>query len=398
MTVSPARQTTDRLPVLGLLVLAAAIFVCVTSEFLPTGLLPQMARGLNVSTADAGLLISIYAGTVVVSTAPMARITAHLPRKPLILICLGVFALMNVATAFAPTFAFVAVSRVIAGVAHGLFWAVVGAYAAHLVPKHLIARAVAITSGGVSAAFVLGVPIGTAVGVATDWRVAFASVGGVVVVIALLLARFLPPVQHLVPLATGEVLLPARKDPSLIPILVLCAITAVIMLGQNAIYTYIVPFYTDAAGFAPSQTGGLLFLFGGAGAVGLVLVGIVGARFPRSSMIVAFVVVAVSVFVIGLAPMATPLVLVALVVWAIAMGGGPALLQTRLMHVASRRLRDQAAAWFTVSFNIAIGAGAFLGSLVLRFAEIGVLPFLAAALIAAGVVLLVSTERMFRHT
>ncbi|MEY2848446.1 MAG: hypothetical protein RI885_1111 [Actinomycetota bacterium] len=394
MNESPSRVDADRLPVLGLLMLAAAIFVCVTSEFLPTGLLPQLAADLDVSTADVGLLVTVYAGTVVVSTAPMAKLTSRLPRKPLILLALAVFAITNVATAFAPSFAFVVVARVIAGVAHGLFWAVVGAYAAHLVAKPMLARAVAITSSGATAAFVLGVPVGTAIGTAFDWRVAFASIGVSIVVIGLLIARFLPPVEHLVTLATGEIPVPARKDPTLVPVLVLCAIIIAIMLGQNSFYTYIVPFLIDEAGFDPSATSGLLFLYGAAGAAGLLLVGIVGPRHPKASLIGSFVIVALSVLVIGLVPLATPVVLVSLVLWGIAFGGGPALLQTRMLQSASRALRDQASAWFTVSFNLAIGGGALLGSLVLRASDVGVLPFVESAIILVAVVVIVLTDRM----
>lgn len=394
MNASSSRVDADRLPVVGLVMLAAAIFLCVTSEFLPTGLLPQLADGLDVSTADVGLLVTVYAGTVVISTAPMARLTSRLPRKPLILLALTVFAVTNIATAFAPSFAFVVVARVVAGVAHGLFWAVVGAYAAHLVPKRMLARAVAITSSGATAAFVLGVPVGTAVGTAFDWRVAFAAIGVAIIVIGLLIAMFLPPVEHLVPLATGEIPLPARKDPSLVPVLVLCGIIITIMLGQNIFYTYIVPFLVDVAGFDPSATSGLLFLYGAAGAVGLVLVGFVGPRAPKAGLIGSFAIVAGAVVTIGLFPTVTPVVLIGLVLWGIAFGGGPALLQTRMLQTASRSLRDPASAWFTVSFNLAIGGGALIGSFVLRFADVGVLPFIEAVIIAVAVVLMIVTDRM----
>src|SRR5699024_3826969 len=54
----------QRFPWVGLLTLAGAIFVSVTSEFLPTGLLPDMARDLDVSLSTAGLLVTVFAGTV----------------------------------------------------------------------------------------------------------------------------------------------------------------------------------------------------------------------------------------------------------------------------------------------------------------------------------------------
>ncbi|MET0806383.1 MAG: MFS transporter, partial [Lacisediminihabitans sp.] len=151
-------------PWVGLLVLACAIFVSVTSEFLPTGLLPDIAAGLTVSASQVGFLVTVFAGTVVLSTTPLAALTRNFSRKSLVVVVLLIIAASGVLAAVAPTYAVLVVARVIGGLAHGLFWAVVGAYAAHLVPKHQIGRAVAITSGGGTAAFVLGVPLGTALG------------------------------------------------------------------------------------------------------------------------------------------------------------------------------------------------------------------------------------------
>ena len=139
-------KTDTTFPWLGLLTLGGAIFVSVTSEFLPTGLLPEMAEGLGVSQSRIGLLVTVFAGTVVLSAAPLTSLTRHLRRKPLIVIVLVAFAASNFMGALAPNYEVVVASRVLGGLAHGLFWAVVGAYPGHLVQKAQLARAVAITS------------------------------------------------------------------------------------------------------------------------------------------------------------------------------------------------------------------------------------------------------------
>ena len=102
----------------------------------------------------------------------MTALTRRYPRKTLVVVVLIGFALSNLLTAVGPTYEIVIVSRIIGGLAHGLFWAVVGAYAAHLVPKEQLGRAIAVTAAGASAAFVLGVPLGTALGHALGggWR------------------------------------------------------------------------------------------------------------------------------------------------------------------------------------------------------------------------------------
>lgn len=384
-------------PWVGLFILAGTIFVCVTSEFLPTGLLPDLAEGLGVSQSQVGLLVTVYAGTVVVSAPLLTSLTRRFPRKALVIIVLCTFALTNVAVALAPNYAVVVVARIVGGLAHGLFWAVVGAYAGYLVPKQQLARAVAITSAGATTAFVLGVPLGTALGHALGWQLAFVVMAVAIGVLTILVVFFLPPVRHVEHLRTGEIPLPARRDPSVFGVVVICAITAVIMIGQNLFYTYIVPFYTDVVGFSDDSVSVLLFVYGGAGAVGLVLVGIVGARYPKASLALSFAIVAVAVLLIGLFPGQMWLVIAALIVWGIAFGGGPALLQTRMLHTASVRVRDLASAWFTVSFNVGIGGGALIGGLLYDGFGLGVLPFFEAAIVAAGVVLILVSDRILHR-
>ncbi|MFP7762103.1 MFS transporter [Marisediminicola sp. LYQ85] len=381
-------------PWFGLVILSGAIFVCVTSEFLPTGLLPQLAEGLAVTESQVGLLVTVYAGTVVVSAPILTTLTRRFDRKTLVIVVLTTFALTNVLVALAPNFAVVVVARMLGGLAHGLFWAVVGAYSGYLVPREQLARAVAITSAGATTAFVLGVPVGTALGTALGWRMAFVVMAVTIVVLTVLVVFFLPAVKHGVELRTGEIPLPARKDKSIPGVVLLCAIVAVIMIGQNLFYTYIVPFYTGVSGFAESSVSVLLFVYGGAGAVGLILVGIVGARYPRASLAGAFAIVAIAVTVIGLVPEQRIIVVVALIVWGIAFGGGPALLQTRMLQTASVRVRDQASAWFTVSFNVGIGGGAFIGGQLYDTVGLETLPFFEASIVAAGVVLIVASDRV----
>jgi len=367
-------------------VLAGAIFVSVTSEFLPVGLLPDMAGELDVDESRIGLLVTIFAGTVVLSTTPLAALTRNYSRKYLVVFVLLVVAAGNIIAATAPSYEILVGARVIGGLAHGLFWAVVGAYAAHLVPKHQIGRAVAITSGGGTAAFVLGVPLGTALGHALGWRLAFAVIGVIVVVLSLLVLKFLPAVDHRVTLATGEIPLPMRKDRSIPGVIVLCLIIVVVMTGHNLFYTYISPWLIEVGGFEKDAIAILLFLFGGAGAIGLVLAGLVSDRYPRGGLVIATVLVAASVLVLGVFSGSQVVIVVALVLWGMAFGGLPAMLQTRMLHTASARLRDLAAALFTTSFNFAIGFGALVGGLLLDGVGIISLPFIDVAIISVGVV------------
>lgn len=378
-------STPTSFPTVGLTVLAGAIFVSVTGEFLPTGLLPDMARGLDVSEAQVGLLVSVFAATVVLAAAPLAALTRDYSRKRLVVVVLALNALATLGAALAPTYELLIGARIVGGLAHGLFWAIVGSYSAHLVPKHLLPRAIAITGAGGSAAFVLGVPLGTALGHALGWRLAFAVIAAAMVVLTVLVLFFLPPVDHRVSLATGEIPLPTRKDPTLSAVLGICLLIVLAVGGQNIFYTYVAPFIIGPVGFDPTWVSPLLFVYGGAGAIGLVVSGLVAGRYPLQAIIISVAVSAVAVALLATFTQIHWLVVVLVVIWGLVQGALAPLLQTRMMQVASPRIRDLASAGMTTSFNIGIGGGALVGAGLLDSWGILALPYTAAAIMTLSI-------------
>lgn len=386
---SPARTG---FPLFPLLLLSGAIFVSVTSEFLPTGLLPDMAKDLDVSESRVGLLVTVFAATVVVSTAPLAVITRQLSRKWLMVGLLLTFALSNVFAAIAPTYELLVAARILGGLAHGLFWAVTGPYASHIVRKDQLARALSVTGAGGTLAFIIGVPVGTALGHALGWRLAFVAMAGVVVLFTIFIIAFLPPVKHLEDLATGEIRLPARRDPTVPAVLVVCFTVILVMTGHNLLYTYIAPWLIDVAAFSPDAVPGSLFAYGTAGAVGLILAGVFGDRFPRATVTVFLVGIMAAVALLMASASIPWLVVGSLILWSASFGGLPSIMHARNLQLASHNIRDLASAWLTTSFNLAIGGGALLGGLMLDGFGIGVLPWGLIALVAAGLVFVLITD------
>jgi len=393
-----------------LLLLSAGIIAAVTSEFLPIGLLPQLRDELGVSEAQVGLLVTVFAASVVVATAPLTHLTRRVPRKTLLLVLLGVFALANLVAALAPGYAVLVVARVVGGAAHGVFWAVVTPYAARLVPPERLARAVAVVAAGATVATVAGVPLGTLLGAAVGWRASFAVIAGLVVVIALAIVAVLPPVAHAAtdPATDAATGTRPRRDPTLAPVLLLCATVVLVTLGHSAFYTYIAAWVIDVAGFATGAVAPVMLAFGAAGAAGVALAGVLGDRYPRALLpiMLAGVIAAVAgLAVIGLgaislganglgAASADPVVVVVLIVaWSAFLGGVPVIFQARLLQLASPALRDIGAAWITVAFNVGIGGGALLGGVVLEVWSLAALPVVAGALLGAGLVLVVVALR-----
>ncbi|MCI4656597.1 MFS transporter [Cryobacterium zhongshanensis] len=458
-TGSVASTPPARFPWIGLLALSGAVFLSVTSEMLPTGLLPEMSADLGVPQSQTGLLVSWFAFTVVLTSTPLALLTKRLPRHGLIVFVLLVFALSNVLTALAPSYELVVATRVLGGLAHGLFWGVVGAYSAHLVPKEQIGRAISITISGGTLAFVFGVPLGTAAGHALGWRLSFVLLAVLMLIGAALVWRFLPKVEHYVapprsdrgapaqatdaaasaldasnasaasvqpasasgsdpasvtapasvpdpasaPLtvpaqaAAPRPQAPARRDPTIAPVALICVIAALIMIGHYSFYTYIAPFLIDGLGVDPSAIAPFLFAYGIAGAVGLLLSGTVFSARPQLGIVLGLVVSAVSVSALSIWSGMLPVAIVAFLLWGIAFGALPALLQTRLMHTASRRIRDTASAFYTTAFNTGIGGGALLGGILLERSGITSVPFVYVGILVAALVLVLVSQLVIRR-
>src|SRR3954468_11687965 len=154
----------------GLLSLALASCLAVTTEVLPVGLLPDIGATFAVSDSVTGLLVSLYAVMVAVLAVPLTIATSRFGRKPLLLTTLLGYALSNTLVAAAPVFAAVAIGRTLGGITHALFFSLVIGYAPRLVSRADVGRALAVAASGATSGMVLGVPLSTSLGNATGWR------------------------------------------------------------------------------------------------------------------------------------------------------------------------------------------------------------------------------------
>ncbi|RUQ44224.1 MFS transporter, partial [Corynebacterium pseudodiphtheriticum] len=78
-----------------ILLLSAAGFTVLTTEFVIVGLLPSIARDLNVSVSQAGLLVTLFAFTVAAFGPFLTAYFARFPRKRLFITILVMFGVAN---------------------------------------------------------------------------------------------------------------------------------------------------------------------------------------------------------------------------------------------------------------------------------------------------------------
>lgn len=381
----PARTFRQSLP--GLLSLALASCLAVTTEMLPIGLLPGIGATFGTSDATTGLLVSLYALMVAGLAVPLTLLTARFPRKPLLLSTVAGYALSNALVALAPSFAVLAAGRVVGGITHALFFALCIGYVPRLVDGALVGRALSIATGGASAGFVLGVPVSTSLGNAVGWRLSFGLLAGLAALTVLLMARLLPAVGSHNPAKTAETR-SGRRDLGAVAVA-----NTLTYLGQFTLYTFISVLLLGA-GATPALIGPILLVCGACGLIGLWLAGRGLDHNPRRATLLSLgtAVLAVGAFGVGY-PALIPMVIAA-AVWNGAFGGVPLIYQACSVrtHAVSP---EMAGAWVNSTANIGIAGGAALGAALLPSWGPQWLPWVAVVLISLSLALSMLTRRAF---
>ncbi|GGX92432.1 MFS transporter [Streptomyces hiroshimensis] len=261
---------------LALLALAIGAFGIGTTEFVTSGLLPEVADEFGVSIPTAGYLTTGYALGVVIGAPILAVLGSRVPRKKMLMALMGLFVAGNAISAAAPVFGVMLAGRIVASFAHGAFFGIGAIVAAGLVAPQKKAAALAMMFTGLTVANVVGVPMGTMVGQSAGWRVTFFLIAGLGVLAVLGIAALVPqqprPEQTRI---SGE--LAAFRNPQ---VLLAMAMTVLGFGGVFTMTTYFTPMMTDAAGFASSSVTWLLVLFG----LGMVVGNLIGGRFADRAL------------------------------------------------------------------------------------------------------------------
>ncbi|GAB1823103.1 Cmx/CmrA family chloramphenicol efflux MFS transporter [Herbidospora sp. RD11066] len=157
-------------------VLGVAVFAMGTSEFMLSGLLPDIARDLGVSIPAAGGLTAAFAAGMIVGAPLMALLSLRWPPRRALLAFLLTFLVAHVAGAVTTSYPVLLATRALAALATAGFLAVALAVAVRMVAPEAKGRATSILLGGVTLACVAGVPGGAVLGEAFGWRSAFWAV------------------------------------------------------------------------------------------------------------------------------------------------------------------------------------------------------------------------------
>jgi predicted MFS family arabinose efflux permease len=373
-------------------VLAAATFVFVTTETQPIALLTPMAHGLDVSESSVGLLMTAYAGIAALTAIPLTIFASRIPRRGLVIATVSMLVVSQIGLALAPSYAIALGARLVGALAHGVFWSVIARVAATLVSRDRLGRATAIVFAGNSVALVAGTPLVSALGALLGWRAAVVCMGAIAALVVAGMWRVLPPIPsgeaHL---GRREILTGAFRRPRL---LVVCAVTVLVALGQFVAFTYLAPIVRAHTGLTGTGLSAVLLAYGAAGVAGVTAVGAITDRRPRAALLSCCGAVVVGLALIALVGHSTPIMVIATLAWGAGFTALPICLQNAVLRVAPR-MPDTASALYVVAFQIGIGGGALIGAGLLGAGALASIPVVALVLIGTGSVIAAVSGQTF---
>ncbi|WIE82498.1 MFS transporter [Curtobacterium sp. MCPF17_021] len=344
----------------GLIALALGGFGIGLTEFVITGLLPEVAADYGVTETTAGWLVTGYALAVIVGALGLTAATTRLPRKPVLLGLLVLFIVGNTLSAIAPTYGVMMTGRVIAALCHGAFFGIGSVVAANMVERSKRASAVALMFTGLTASNVLGVPFGTFLGQAAGWRATFWAIAAIGIVALIGVLVLVPAVRSTEVPSLARELGAFRSGQVWLSL----GMTVLGYGGMFGAFTYIAYTLTSVSGFPSSAVPWLLIVFGIGLFVGNFAGGKLAARSIDRTLLVVLVALTVVLAAFALVATSPVLTVIALVLMgAFGFATVPAL-QTRVMQYADHA-PTLASGANIAAFNLGNALGAWIGGLTI---------------------------------
>ncbi|MGW0802458.1 MFS transporter [Nonomuraea sp. NPDC002799] len=374
---------------LGVAAITASLFVFLTTELMPVGLLTPLSTSLNISVGAAGLMVTLQGISAGLGVPFIVAWTRRVNRRALLSTLLVILALGNLITSVSPNYAVILTTRLIMGFASGVFWAIGVSMAMRLVPERQASRAAAVVMSGISIATVVGIPLGTILESLTDWRTTFLIWAGLSVLVFVAVAAMVPSLPSANAVSVREVFgLPLKN----VQLRLVLFVVVFFVLGHFGAYTFVRPFLEANAAATPVFITVVLIIFGIGGAVGNFIAGYTVTKSLRGTFVAGCVGLVVSLLLlltIGDGPAGS---IIALVLWGLSFGAVQ-LCQVNMTLAAAPETFEAAMSLNTMAYNTSIALGALFGGLFADRLGVTSVVWFGVALTAASLLLRLTTGR-----
>lgn len=238
--------------------LALAVFLIGTVEYIISGIIQMVAAELSVTTSAAGLLVTVFALSAAIGAPVVIAVSINADRKKVLLTMLGVFILSSLMVYVSHSFEMMLVTRMFQGLSGGIATVVAMAVATRLAGEQHRGRAIGIILMGLSGSLVLGVPAGTFLSEVLGWRALFIVIGLLTVVPLLAVYYKVPSMRERNAITLG-MQLSILKDRK---ISLAVMVTLLYIGAYSTLFTYITPYLQATAALSAAALSGILFAAG----------------------------------------------------------------------------------------------------------------------------------------
>ncbi|MFI6702563.1 MFS transporter [Streptomyces sp. NPDC050509] len=340
--------------------LGGIAFIMGTSEFVVSGLLPQISTTLGVSISSAGMLITVFAIGMLIGAPVMSIATRRLPRRSALVAALLVFAAGHVVSALSSSLGLAIVGRVASALGNGTFWAVGAVVATAAAGPAASTRATGVMVGGITLANIVGVPLGTAAGQLGGWQTPFWMLAAFALAASVVVTRRVPADT-----TRADTSLRAETAALKHPRLWLVYLaTALIQAGIMGAYSYVAPLLTERAGLATAVVPLAMLGFGVGALAGTTVGGRLGDRRPYTTLIPATALTAAILGALTLWAANSVVAVVLVVLLGMAGFACNPVVVGEVVHIAGAG-RSLPMALATSAFQIGIATGTWAGGIAL---------------------------------
>jgi predicted MFS family arabinose efflux permease len=369
----------------GLLWLTLGSFAIGTEGFMIAGLLPALARDLDVGLPATGYLVTAFSLAYAIGAPVMAVLTVRLERRRLLAVAMAAFSIANLLAALAPGYAQLLAARLLLALAAASFMPAASGYAAALGGTERRGRALSMVTNGLTLAIIAGVPLGVLVGQVFGWRATFLGVAGLSALSLLGILVGITSQPHGTTASLGERLALTRRS-DMMAILLTSVLT---VAGTFTVYTYLGVFLAQVAGIGPRGLALVLFGFGLASAAGTRLGGSMADHWGAAqTALVGGGLVVLAYLILSLGEMLEPTramfaLLPAILLWGVASWGLMTAQQARLVALVPD-LASVSLSLNSSAIYLGSATGAAVGALVIADGGIGRLSWVAAGFSVAA--------------
>ena len=343
--------------------LALGNFVVGMGAFVVIGIITPIADGLNVSQADAGIVLTGYAIAYALLSPVGAALTGGLPRRAVLTGSLALFCLGSILSAVSWSLPILTASRVLVAFGAALYTPLSAGLAVAIAPPEQRGRALSRVFGGITLAQVLGVPLGAWLAYRFGWHSTFWTVAALSAVSAVIVLRAIP--REITVQAAGlGAIAGTLKKPQL---LAAVTFTATIMAAVYIVFTFFGPLIEASAGSNPETRTFYLVLFGTGAVAGNFMGGYLSDRIgPRNTLLIVCAAQILLMPLFSIIPWHPVLFAVLVAIWSSFGWSFMAPQQSRLVALAPRT-QALALALNAAMIYVGIAIGSGIGGAILSW-------------------------------